>query len=146
MKVRDIMTHTPATVSPGDTIATAAREMRAGSLALLPVVADAQSMRLVGLISERDIVTRCVAEGHAASCRVGAHMTGLPLRSVAAGDDAAEVARKMRRAQLGAMPVVDHGRLVGVVTSANLATFSRSQEIRLLEDTLASVARQVAHA
>ena len=63
MKARDIMTANPRTVTPDESVSRAAEIMREADVGVVPVVEDSGSMRLAGLITDRDIALRIVAEG-----------------------------------------------------------------------------------
>jgi CBS domain-containing protein len=139
MTVRDIMTAHPVAVLPGDSIVTAARTMRDRGLTLLPVVESIDSMQLVGVISDYDIATRCTAAGHVDSCAVAEHMTTLPLHAVQSGDSVEMVIGKMAWAGIRRMPVVDAGRLVGIVSQADLRASAQRRDLELVESTLAAI-------
>src|SRR6266550_6970107 len=74
MKARDIMTPDPEVVTPEQSISCAAQIMRDCDVGVVPVVNN-DGRTLIGLITDRDIAVRHVADGHAGDCTVGAHMT-----------------------------------------------------------------------
>lgn len=123
MLARDVMTTNPAVVTPEETIARAAEIMRDFDAGIVPVVADRASLRLAGVITDRDIAVRCVAVRHAGYCRVRDHMTA-GILVVARPDEPLEsVVARMERAQVRRVPVVaPEGRLVGIIAQADLAT------------------------
>lgn len=122
MKARDIMTPNPRVVTPEDTVSKAAQLMRTLDVGMIPIVDDAQGMRLKGVITDRDIAVRHVAEGHGDDCRVSEHMSE-DLTSATPDDDVDEVMERMQRAQLRRIPVVEDGdRLVGIIAQADVAT------------------------
>lgn len=122
MRASELMTPDPITVSADTSISDAARELREHDIGILPVVENMQSKRLVGVITDRDIVVRCSAEGHSPDdCTVGQHMTR-EVRSARAGDDLALVMGLMREAQVRRIPVTDQSqRIIGVIAQADLA-------------------------
>jgi CBS domain-containing protein len=125
MKAREIMTDRLECVTREDSLRDAARRMRDADVGSLPVVDDRGSMRLVGLITDRDITIRHVAEENAkdaGSCRVGDHMTGERLHTVAPDDDVRDVLRTMKAEQVRRIPVVDGHKLVGIIAQADIAT------------------------
>ena len=135
MKVRDVMTTYPSVVLPDDTTAEAARIMRDRNLHLLPVVRDLDRRALIGVLTDRDIVVRCVASGCAGACRVRDHMTTAPLTWVDADSDVSDVAAKMKQFTLRRLPVLDAGhRLVGVVALADLDMKARGSHPVLVDD------------
>lgn len=123
MKAQDIMTPNPAAVTPGDSLAHAAEIMRSRGVGLVPVVDDLQRMRLEGVITDRDIAVRCVANHRGTGCQVSDHMTSGHLDTVHPDDDVSEVIARMERDQVRRIPVVDErGRLTGIIAQADLAT------------------------
>ena len=123
MKARDLMTSNPEFVTPEDTITRAAQIMRDVDVGIVPVVEDRNSMRLKGVITDRDIAVRHVAEGHQEECRVEAHMSSGRLGTVDANSDQDEVMNLMEREKVRRVPVVDEGdRLIGIIAQADIAT------------------------
>ena len=117
MKISECMTQDVRLVSPDDTIERAAQIMGSADTGVLPV---SDGDRLVGMITDRDIAVRGVAEGCGPSARVGDIMS----REVKyCYDDAEmdEVLDNMAQIQVRRMPVVDHDkRLVGIVSLSDL--------------------------
>lgn len=124
MKARELMTSDPECLTRADSVQRAAQLMRDLDVGLIPVVDDRSSMRLAGVITDRDIAIRHVAEGHN-ECTVGDHMSTGNVRTVAPNDSNEDVLRTMRDAQVRRVPVVDEGdRLVGIIAQADIATKS----------------------
>jgi CBS domain-containing protein len=122
MQVSDIMTVNPSCVLPDDSLAVTARVMRALDIGIVPVIDNRRTRRLIGVITDRDIAIRCVAEGHEASCSVGEHMTMAPLHTVSIDADVSEVIALMEWQQVRRIPVVaGSGRLCGIITQADVA-------------------------
>ena len=121
MLARDLMTREPAVVTPDEPIQHAAAVMRDRDVGFVPVVADRQSMRLRGVVTDRDIAIRGVAEHFAPGRRVGDVMTDGPIDAVGPDADARAVLALMARDRIRRVPVVDAGRLVGVIAQADLA-------------------------
>jgi CBS domain-containing protein len=116
------MTTHPSVVSRSNTIAEAACVMRDRRIRMLPVIDDLCLRNLVGVITDDDIVTRCVAGGHGSESRVGMHMTSDALASVSADAYVGEVVTIMEQRGLSRLPVTDaDGRVIGVVTLSDLA-------------------------
>lgn len=121
MKARDIMTANPESVTAGDSIQTAARIMRDSDVGIVPVVDDEGSRRLRGVITDRDIAVRCVAEGRDGTCRVSDLMSG-DLVTARPDDDVSKVMDRMKTEQVRRIPVVDDSdRLVGIIAQADIA-------------------------
>ena len=126
MKVRDIMTTQLVTVAPSATVADAARKMRDADIGNVLVTDDG---RPVGIITDRDIAVRVVAEGKDVNqAQVGDFMsteliTGLPDWDV---EDAAEI---LAEEQIRRLPVVENGRLMGIVSLGDIAVQLMEEEV-----------------
>lgn len=119
MKVKDCMTKHVVSVGAEEPVSAAARLMSRYNLGALPV--QAADGRLCGMVTDRDVVLRCIAAGHSADkMRVRSVMSSNVV-CVEAGDDAARAARLMSRAQLRRLPVTQNGKLSGIVCLADLA-------------------------
>ena len=122
MEVREIMSTNPAFVTPDDPVSSAARVMRELGVGIVPVVDSRDDMRLVGVITDRDIAVRCAARGHDPKCPIRDHMTVSPLHTVHPGDGVEEVIALMEWQQVRRIPVVlANGRLTGIVALADIA-------------------------
>jgi CBS domain-containing protein len=122
MKVREIMTPDPEVVTPEQPISRAAKIMREYDVGMVPVVSDVGDKTLVGLITDRDIAVRHVADSHMEDCTVGAHMTRDNIETVRENDDSATVLEAMKRREVRRIPVMnERGALVGVVAQADIA-------------------------
>jgi CBS domain-containing protein len=119
MKVSEIMTLDVDTAAPDDTIQTAALMMADGGVGVLPVC---DGERLVGMITDRDIAVRAVAEGKApGECSVREVMTD-DLNYAFEDDEVKSVAQKMGEWQVYRLPVLNsEKRLVGIVSLGDLA-------------------------
>jgi len=113
MQILNLMTADPATVSSRDTLAMAKAVMDAGHFRRLPVVDDG---KLVGILTERDIREHT---GYLESTRVDAAMR-TALVTVGPRATVEEAARLMLQHKIGGLPIVDDGRLVGIVTTSDL--------------------------
>ena len=126
MKLRDVMASPVIRIHPDESVAVAARTLERYNIGILPVCgADG---RLCGLVTDRDLVTRCVASGRSpVNTTVREEMTS---KIIAAGPemDAAQAAGIMGREQVRRLPVVENGRLCGMVSLGDL---SRQQESSL---------------
>lgn len=139
MLVKDLMTHNVESISPQATLAEAAERMRALDVGPLPVVSGDQ---LVGMLTDRDIVVRCVASGDdPRTMTVKEAMT--PDAITCFDDDTVDDAAKlMQKHMIRRLMIVDHeGQLVGIVSLADLAT-QQPDEI-LLADTVEEVSEPV---
>ena len=126
MKVCDIMTPDPEVVTPDQPLSVAAQIMRDCDVGVVPVVTDSTSKTLVGLITDRDIAIRHVAEAHRDGCTVGAHMTRDNIATVRDTDDSDDVMEAMKKWEVRRIPVTnDRGTLLGVVAQADIAVNRR---------------------
>ena len=123
MKAHDIMTEFPQAVTPSDPLSHAAALMRDGDVGFLPVVDDRTSRRLVGVITDRDIAIRHVADAHGDDCTIKQHMSADRVVTVSPDADTREVHRLMIEHQVRRIPVVDSdGAVLGVIAQADVAT------------------------
>jgi len=116
-KVRDVMTPGPIGVGYYQSIGEAARTMRDWGVGAVLVVND---QALDGLVTDRDLVVRAVAEARGADEPVGPLSTG-DLIGVDADADAAEAARLMREHAVRRLPVIEDGQVAGMVSLGDLA-------------------------
>ena len=139
MKARELMTERPDTVTEKDTLKTAAQRMRDLNVGLIPVVDDAGTGRLTGVITDRDIAIRHVAEGHGDDCCVGDEMTRGPLYTVTPDDDQSAVMAKMQEGQVRRVPVLEGDRLVGIIAQADLAVETSDASAEEVERTVEAI-------
>lgn len=127
MKIHDIMTRDPSCVTPDATVRDAAQLMQRENIGIVPVI-DGQSARtLVGVITDRDIAIRCVADGKDANLRVGDCMTASKITTCRESDDVDRAMEAMRTEQVRRIPIVDErGSLVGIVAQADIVRKSDS--------------------
>ena len=126
MKIKDIMTPDVKTASPADTVQQAAKIMAKIDSGVLPV---AENDRLVGMITDRDILLRAVAPGLAPDhCTVRSVMSD-GIKYVYEDESTEDLARNMADLQVRRLPVVNRDkRLVGIVSLGDLATSGRDRE------------------
>jgi CBS domain-containing protein len=121
MKARDLMTPDPARVTPTDSLQRVSQLMAEHDCGCIPVVTAADQRALLGVITDRDITIRAVAEGRPASTPVGDIMTPNPDR-VTPDDDIERVEKLMSERQIRRVVVVDEtGECVGIIAQADLA-------------------------
>jgi CBS domain-containing protein len=137
MNIRDVMTPNPRTVTPEDSIQNAARIMRDEDTGAVPVVDNG---RPVGIVTDRDIVIRAVADGGQLNRPVREIVTGAV---VCATPDMStrEAAQLMSEHQVRRLPVVESERLVGIVSIGDLAV-KEGKDSRT-GDTLQSISEGV---
>ncbi len=117
MQVREIMTREVKTVSPSETIQKAAEIMKSVDCGSVPVV---DGSRVTGMLTDRDIVISAVAGGKPSSTPVKECMTDTVV-SISPEKEAQSAANLMADNQVRRLPVVENGKLVGIVAIADLA-------------------------
>jgi CBS domain-containing protein len=122
MRASELMTEKPEVVTPDATLADVARRMRDMDVGIIPVVDSEENRRLKGVITDRDIAIRAVAEGKDGKAKVSECMT-TDVEAVNKNDMMEKVIEVMKREQVRRVPVTDReGRLVGIIAQADLAT------------------------
>jgi CBS domain-containing protein len=116
-QVRDIMTAAPVGVYYSQTIGETARVMRDSQVGAVLVVNDGA---LAGLVTDRDLVIRGLAEGEGPDSPVGPLCTG-DLIGVAADADVGQAAQLMRENAVRRLPVINDGQVVGIVSIGDIA-------------------------
>jgi CBS domain-containing protein len=138
MKIREIMTAEVAAASPETTLEEIATIMKRDDVGSVPIVEGDQ---LCGIITDRDIVIRAIAEGlHPADARAEEILTD-DIRTVEADDDVELAAELMSRHQVRRLPVVEGGALIGMVAIGDIAV--KNADDRTSGDTLEGVSRGV---
>lgn len=125
MKVRDIMTKNPETVTPGTFIGDVAMLMRDLDVGVVPVVNDG---RLMGVITDRDITIRVTASGlNPFEVTVQDFISPNPI-SVSPDDDLDRARELMAEHQIRRLLVTEDDKLVGILSLGDLATKDRSDD------------------
>ena len=125
-KVRDAMTTNPRTVQGSTTVVEAARVMRDEDTGIVPIV---EGDRLVGVVTDRDIAIKVVAEGKDPHSTTIADIASSNLVTVDPDQDLDEALRLMARHQVRRLPVVEEdGRLVGILAQADIAEHADARQ------------------
>ncbi len=118
-KARDIMTGNAECASVDDTLVEAAKKLRDLDVGALPVCGN--DNRLAGMLTDRDIVVRCVAEGRdPTSVKAGDLADGKPV-TIGADDSVEDILATMTKYGVRRLPVIDGHDLVGIVSQADVA-------------------------
>lgn len=134
IRCREIMTSNVRTASRDMSLREVAVMMRDGDMGSIPVVEDG---KLVGIVTDRDIVVRAIAEGKDASSKIGDAMT-TEIYSVRPDDFVFEAIRLMGDKQVRRMPVVDDdGNLAGIIAMADIAL--EMEDEREIAETLEEI-------
>lgn len=135
MLVRELMETDVVTATPGTSIAEVAKLMRGNDVGAVIVVEDGGA--LAGIVTDRDLVLKHLAEGHTRDCPVSEAMTSeRPIAGlVTIGPDMSieEAARELGRRKVGRLPVVEGGRVVGILSAGDITKALR----RVLDSLLA---------
>jgi CBS domain-containing protein len=124
---REIMHVGAECIGEHETLAQAARRMRDLDVGALPVCGDDD--RLHGIITDRDIVIRCVAaDGDPATVTAGELALGKPF-TIGADADGGQVLQVMEEHRIRRLPVIDNHRLIGMISEADLARHLPEQSI-----------------
>ena len=122
-KCDEVMTKKAICCLPNDPVSKAAQLMRSENIGSIPVVEDQQNKKLVGIVTDRDLALKIVAEGRDAnSTQVEAVMTRKVV-TCRAEDDLQKALNAMAEHQLRRIPVVENDyRVVGIIAQADVAT------------------------
>jgi CBS domain-containing protein len=125
-KISELMSPNPCTIEADKPVAYAARMMKEEDVGLAPVV---EGERLVGTLTDRDIVTRVVAEGKDPQAVTVREVASTDLVTIDPQQDLDEALRLMAGNQVRRLPVVEEdGRLVGVVAQADVAREAKDKQ------------------
>jgi CBS domain-containing protein len=131
-KVQEVMTSSPSTVESSTPIVQAAEIMKRENVGSVPVVEDG---RLVGILTDRDIVLRVVAEGRDARTITSGEIASRQITTVDPEQPIDEAERLMAAHQVRRLPVSDEdGRLVGIIAQADIAREDTSKAGEMVEE------------
>lgn len=119
MKLRDVMTNPVIRIHPDESVSVAARTLANYNIGALPVCGS--DGRVCGLVTDRDIVTRCLASGRSPTSTTVREVMSAGVVSARPDMDAVLAASLMGREQIRRLPVVENGRLCGMVSLGDLA-------------------------
>lgn len=126
MRIQDIMSKTVVSITPEESAGLAARLLTRHNLGILPVCG--QDGGLLGVVTDRDIITRCLAAGADPSRVPVQDIMTRQLETISPQDKGEDALRQMARCQIRRMPVVEEGQVVGMVSLGDLAR-SRRYEV-----------------
>ena len=124
--VKDAMTSDVKTASPSQSLTDAARLMKQEDVGVVPVVDGA---RLVGVVTDRDIVIRAVADGSDPHTVQVGEIASRDVVTVRPDDDLDDALRLMAQHQVRRLPVVEDGHLIGVVATADVALEAKEKDV-----------------
>jgi CBS domain-containing protein len=133
---RDIMTGDAECVSVDDTLVDAARKLRDLQVGAMPICGD--DNRLKGMLTDRDIVVKCLAAGgDPATTKVAELAEGKPV-TIGADDSVEEALRTMKEHGVRRLPVIDGHELIGIVSQADVARNLPEDKIGDLVEAISS--------
>jgi CBS domain-containing protein len=128
MKVKDLMTKKPAVAMPDMELSKVARLMADHNVGSIPVVENKDNLRVIGMVTDRDIATRAVAEGKNPLQMHASDIMSTPVITVQEDDDVQDVAKLMQKNLVRRVPVVDQqGSVRGMVAQADIALKTSDQ-------------------
>ncbi len=139
MKLREIMTGTVVRINPEETVAVAARTLARYNIGMLPVCGG--DGRLCGVVTDRDLVTRCIAAGKEPTRTTVREVMTSNVVSARQDMDTVAAAQLMGRQQIRRLPVLENGRLCGMVSLGDLA--SKEETAYDATDALSGISRNV---
>jgi CBS domain-containing protein len=138
MNIRDIMTTGVSTAAPDTSLEEIATIMKKEDVGAIPIVEDDE---LCGMITDRDIVVRCVAEGKNPADTHAEDILSEDLHIIEVDEDVDTAAQLMSRHQVRRLPVVEEGRLVGILAIGDIAV--KEGDDRTSGDTLQGISKGV---
>ena len=141
MKVRDIMTKPAIHISPAESAEVAARTLTHYNIGILPVCGT--DGKVCGLVTDRDLVTRCMASGKTPAQTTVREVMTSQVTSVQPDMETGVAAHLMGRQQVRRLPVVENGKLCGMVTLGDLA--KREDSVMDAADALSDISSNVSY-
>lgn len=119
MKLREVMTHPVIRIHPEEPVAVAARTMAQYNIGAMPVCGS--NGRVCGMITDRDIVTRCLAAGRSPAGTIVGDVMTANITAVSPDMNIEEAVALMGEKQVRRLPVMENGRLCGMVSLGDLS-------------------------
>ena len=139
MKVSDIMSDRVVTIDEREPVIAAARLLKRMNLGALPVTD--RGGKLVGLLTDRDIVLRCVALGGDARTMTAGDVMTRGVVTATPDVKVDDAAKRMGRGQVRRLPVVENGKLVGMLSLADMARKCDMEAAAALADISSNLRR-----
>ena len=123
MKCSEVMTDNPVCCLPNDSVSQVARVMRREHIGAVPVVSSDRTREIIGIITDRDLAIKVVAEGRDPNRTTVSDVMTHTIVVCREDDDLSSALAAMEEYQIRRIPVIDQGgRLVGIVSQADVAT------------------------
>jgi CBS domain-containing protein len=123
--IKEVMTRDVRACEPNATVVEAAKVMAQEDVGPVPIVEDG---RLVGIVTDRDVVVRVVAEGRDPNATTVKEIASTNLVTVSPDDDLDEALSLLAEHQVRRLPVVEGDRLVGIVAQADIARLGKDKK------------------
>ena len=140
MKISELMSSRVVSIEPEATVSAAARLLRQANVGALPVCD--MRRRLRGIVTDRDIVTRCVALGSDPETTPVREIMSRGIVTCAPDEPAQAAVSRMKTDQVRRLPVIDEGRLVGIVSLCDLSRQNDMEAAAALAEISANVHRK----
>jgi CBS domain-containing protein len=124
--IREVMTPRPETIQADRPVADAAKLMKEADAGMIPVMDNGN---LLGTVTDRDIAIRIVAEGKDPQATLVREIASTDIITIEPDRDLEDALRLMAKHQVRRLPVVEDGRLVGVLAQADVAREGNEQEV-----------------
>jgi CBS domain-containing protein len=125
MKVREAMAKTVSSARKNDKVMDVAKKMKQEDAGFIPIVENGGT--IIGVITDRDIAIRCIAEGHDPRNETAEHLMTRHVTTISPDDDIEQAARMMEREQIRRLAVAENGHLVGVLSHGNLVQATKNK-------------------
>ena len=133
---REIMSGDPDCISENETLVNAARKLAQLNIGAMPICG--QDNRLKGMLTDRDIVVKAIAEGrNPQECKVAELAQGKPV-TIGADDSVDEAIRTMTNYKVRRLPVIDGHDLIGVLSQADIATNIDDTQVGALVENISA--------
>jgi CBS domain-containing protein len=143
MKCSEIMTKDPSCCLPTDTVFEAAQIMKSEDVGPIPIISDKQMKKLKGIVTDRDLALKVVAEGLDPKNTTVEEVMTTGVATCSPDDNAHEVLELMEQHQVRRIPIVDdNDRLVGIISQADIAT--RLEEPKKTAEVVEQISRAAA--
>ena len=123
MFCREVMTENPVCCLPNDLVSASARVMRREDVGAVPVINDEQQKQLIGIVTDRDLAIKVVAEARDPNHTLLQDVMTSTIVVCREREDLSSAIKAMEEHQIRRVPVIDDdGRVVGIISQADLAT------------------------
>lgn len=137
MVCREVMTENPVCCLPNDLVSASARVMRREDVGAVPVINDEQQKQLIGIVTDRDLAIKVVAESRDPNHTMVHDVMTSTIVVCREREDLSSAIRAMEEHQIRRVPVVDDdGRIVGIISQADVVTrlYEPRQTAEMLEE------------